>query len=217
MKTDSQLQLDVLAELKWEPSVTTSRIGVEVQDGIVTLAGEVHSFAEKWHAERATLRVAGVRALAIDLTVKLSGQGKRTDSDIARSVQSALEWSTPLPADAIKALVEDGWVTLNGQVEWQYQKEAAALAVRYLTGVTGVSNQIALKSKVSTAAVKAEIDAALQRRAFDNSPLITVTVDGNQVTLTGEVHSWAERELARDAAWGTAGVHRVDDRMTLSA
>jgi len=216
MKTDSQLQTDVLAELKWEPAVTAPQIGVEVKDGVVTLSGEVSSFAEKWHAEQATQRVAGVQALAVELTVKLSGLGQRTDTDIARSVQSALAWTSPLPADAVKALVEGGWVTLSGHVDWQYQKEAANAAVRYLVGVTGVSNQLSLKSRVSTLAVKTEIDAALQRRAYDNTPLIAVTVDGNKVTLTGKVHSWSERELARDAAWGTAGVHSVDDRMTVS-
>ena len=215
MKTDAQLQHDVMAELKWEPSVHAAQIGVEVKDGVVTLAGEVSSYAEKWNAERATQRVAGVKALAIDMTVKLSGLGKRTDADIARSVENSLEWTTFLPADSVKTMVEGGWVTLSGEVDWKYQKQTASDAIRYLVGVKGVSNQIVVKPPVSGSAVKSDIEAALKRRATADARAITVDVSGSDVTLSGTVHSWSERELATDSAWSAPGVRHVIDNMTL--
>jgi osmotically-inducible protein OsmY len=215
MKTDSQLQQDVSAELAWEPSVHAAQIGVEVKDGVVTLAGEVSSYAEKWNAERAAQRVAGVQALAVELSVKLSGLGLRSDADIARSVENVLSWTSFLPADAVKVLVEGGWVTLSGEVDWQYQRQAAADAVRYLLGVTGVSDQIAVKPQVVAGSVKADIDAALKRRAASDAQTISVGVLGADVTLSGTVHSWAERALATDTAWSTPGVRNVLDKMTL--
>ena len=215
MKTDAQLQHDVMAELKWEPSVHAAQIGVEVKDGVVTLAGEVSSYAEKWNAERAAQRVAGVKALAIDMTVKLSGLGKRTDADIARSVENALEWTTFLPANSVKTMVEGGWVTLSGEVDWKYQKQSASDAIRYLVGVKGVSDQIAVKPRVSGSAVKSDIEAALKRRAIADAKTIAVDVSGSDVTLSGTVHSWSERELATDSAWSAPGVRRVIDNMTI--
>jgi osmotically-inducible protein OsmY len=215
MKTDTQLQQDVIAELKWESSVNASQIGVEVKDGVVTLAGEVSSFAEKWNAENAALRVYGVKALAIDLDVKLSGLGKRTDADIARSAENALDWSSFLPNDSLKVMVENGWITLSGEADWQYQKLAAADALRYLVGVTGVSNQILVKPKLTSGSVKSDIEAALRRRANGDAKNITVEVSGNDVTLSGKVHSWSERELARQSAWGTPGVWNVVDNITV--
>lgn len=215
MKTDSQLQQDVLAELKWEPSVHASEIGVEVKDGVVTLAGHVGSFSEKWNAERAAQRVSGVKALAVEMDVKLPGSSKRIDADIARSAESSLQWTTLLPKDAVKIKVEGGWVTLTGQVEWQYQRESATNAVRFLMGVTGVSDDIALKPKLSSTAVKTDIEAALKRRATADAHKIKVDVKGSDVTLTGTVSSWAERDLATHSAWGTPGVHNVVDKMTM--
>jgi osmotically-inducible protein OsmY len=216
MKTDSQLQQDVLAELKWEPSVHAAQIGVEVKDGIVTLAGHVGSFSEKWNAERAAQRVAGVKALAVEMDVQLQGSSKRTDSDIARTAENALLWTTFLPTDAVKIKVEDGWITLTGKVDWQYQRESAANAVRYLMGVKGVSDDIAIESKVSSTAVKTDIEASLKRRAIADSQKIKVDVKGSDVTLTGTVSSWAERDLATASAWGTSGVHNVHDKMTMT-
>jgi osmotically-inducible protein OsmY len=218
MKTDSQLQQDVSAELKWEPSVTASQIGVEAKDGVVTLAGEVSSYSEKWNAERAAQRVSGVMALATELTVKLSQFGTRTDADIARAVENALEWSSSVPDDAVKVLVDGGWVTLSGSVDWRFQKQAASDIVRHLVGVTGVSDQIAIKPKLSLSAVgsvKADIEAALKRSATADAQKISVTVDGSDVTLSGLVHSWAERDTATTAAWGTPGVRSVVDKMSL--
>lgn len=215
MKTDSQLQQDVMAELKWEPEVHAAQIGVEVKNGIVTLAGEVASYAEKWNAEHAAQRVNGVKALAVEMTVKLSGFGKRSDTDIAESARNILSWTGSLPEDAVKVLVEGGWLTLTGDVEWQYQRQVASDCVRNLIGVTGVSNQIELKPTLSAGSVKADIEAALKRRAVDDAKTIAVEVRGGDVTLTGTVHSWAERELAKRSAWGTAGVRNVVDKMNL--
>ena len=214
MKSDSQLQQDVLAELKWEPCVTASRIGVEVQSGVVTLAGQVGSYSEKWHAERAAQRVSGVGALAVELKVKLTGDS-RTDSEIALSVESVLLWSTSIPDDAVKVMVENGFVTLTGDVGWQYQRLAAADSIRTISGVTGVSNQIGLKPTVSMSAVKSDIEAALKRSASEDAKKITVEVHGADVTLKGKVSSWAERETATTSAWGTPGVRSVRDEMTL--
>ena len=215
MKTDSQLQQDVMAELKWEPAVHAAQIGVEVKDGIVTLAGEVSSYAEKWNAERAAQRVHGVKALAVEMKVKLSGFGKRTDADIAQSATNILSWTSSLPADAIKVMVEDGWLTLSGDVEWQYQRKAATDSVRNLVGVTGVSNQIVIKPSLSASVVKSDIEAALKRRAAADAKTIAVDVKGADVTLTGTVHSWAERDLATRSAWGSSGVRNVVDKMNL--
>src|SRR5450755_4002741 len=148
MKTDAQLQQDVIAELNWEPSVNAAQIGVEVKDGIVTLAGHVSSYAEKYAAERAAQRVCGVKALAVEMNVNLPGSSKRIDADIARSAENVLEWMTYLPKDCVKVKVEGVWITLSGEVAWEYQRQAAVSAVRYLMGVTGVSDQIAIKPKV---------------------------------------------------------------------
>jgi len=197
MKTDSQLQQDVMAELKWEPAVHAAQIGVEVKDGVVTLAGEVGSFGEKWNAERAAQRVNGVQALTVELT------------------ETTLGWTNSLPANAVKVLVEGGWLTLSGDVEWQYQRRDAFDSVRYITGVTGVSNQIGIKPSLSATVVKSDIEAAIKRRAAADAKTISVDVKGADVTLTGTVHSWAERELATRSAWSSLGVKNVVDKMTL--
>jgi osmotically-inducible protein OsmY len=215
MKTDSQLQKDVGEELRWEPQVAASQIGVEVKDGVVTLSGEVSSFAEKWNAEQAAQRVSGVNALAVDLKVKISGLGARTDADIARSAENALQWSTSVPDGAIKVMVEKGYITLTGDVDWQYQRLAAAASVRFLAGVTGVSDQIAIKPTLKVSAVKSDIDNALKRAALADSKKIHVEIHGADVTLTGKVQNWAERDTATTSAWGTPGVQRVIDKMTI--
>ncbi|MEO7642623.1 MAG: BON domain-containing protein [Ramlibacter sp.] len=216
MKSDSQLKTDVSEELKWEPSVNATHIGVEVEGGIVTLAGHVDSYAEKWNAEKAAQRVSGVKGLAVEMDIKLPGYSARTDADIARSAEQALAWTSYLPRDEIKIMVESGFVTLTGEVEWQYQRNAAAMAVRHLMGVTGVSDQIAIKAMASAGVVKSGIEAALKRRASSDAQDISVSVQGSDVTLTGVVHSWSERELARNSAWGAKGVHRVVDNLTMA-
>jgi osmotically-inducible protein OsmY len=216
MKTDSQLQQDVMAELKWEPAVHAEQIGVEVKDGIVTLAGHVDSFPAKWNAERAAQRVAGVKALAVEIDVKLSGATKRDDADVARSVENVLLWTTYLPKDSVKVMVEDGWVTLSGQVQWGFQRTTATAAVRYLAGVKGVSDQITIKPGVTAGVVKSDIEAALKRRATNEANGIKVAVNGSEVTLTGKVPTWAERDAAGSAAWSSPGVTNVVDNIGIS-
>ena len=215
MKTDAQLQQDVMAELKWEPAVHATQIGVQVKNGVVTLAGEVGSYIEKWNAEHAAQRVTGVKALAIEIKIKLPGASKRTDADIAESAKNILTWTSALPIDAIKVMVEGGWLTLSGDVEWQFQRQAATDCVRRLMGVTGVSNQIAIKPSPSASVVKSDIEAALKRRIDSDAKSISVDVQGGAVTLTGSVHSWAERDLATRTAWGSSGVRQVVDKIIL--
>lgn len=216
MKTDAQLKHDILSELEWEPSINASEIGVEVKDGVVTLAGHVDSYGEKWHAEKAVERVAGVRALAVEIAVKLPGSGMRSDTEIAHVAASALKWQTFLPEGAIQLMVESGWITLSGQVEWEYQRQAANTAVRHLAGVRGVNDEIVISAKVSGGDVKANIESALKRRAIVDGQNVSVTVDGAGVTLTGNVDSWTEREQASNSAWGTAGVERVVNNITVA-
>jgi osmotically-inducible protein OsmY len=216
MKSDVEVQRDVMAELKWEPSVNAAQIGVEVKDGIVTLAGHVDSFAEKWDVERAAQRVSGVKALAIEIDVKLAAPNRRDDADIARSAENVLQWTTYWP-ESIDIMVEDGWITLTGEVDWEYQRQAVSAAIRYLMGVRGVSNQIAVKPQVSRSAVKADIEAALRRRATRGAEGVSVEVHGTGVTLSGTVHSWAEREVVRNSAWGAPGVTNVVDNLTVAS
>lgn len=213
MKTDAQLQKDVTAELGWEPSINAAQIGVEVKDGIVTLAGHVCCYAEKWDAERAAQRVAGVKALTVEIEVKLPGTSTRTDVDVARSAENVLLWATDAAQGGVKVMVENGWITLSGEVDWDYQRQAAASAIRHLTGVRGVSCNIAVKPKVSSTAVKSDIEAALKRRASSEAHKIVVAVHGTSVTLSGTAHSWSERELATHSAWGTPGVQYVVDEI----
>jgi osmotically-inducible protein OsmY len=216
MKTDAQLKQDIVAELSWEPSVNASQIGVEVKDGTVTLAGHVDSYAEKCHAERAAQRVSGIKGLAVEMDVKLPGLSQRTDADIARSAQNVLEWTTYLPKESIKVKCEKGWITLSGEVEWDYQRQSAKDAIRPLLGVIGVSDEITVKPRVSMSAVKSEIEAALKRQAHADAQGISVEVHGSDVTLTGKVHDWAERSLATSSAWAAPGVRNVVDKLTIS-
>ena len=216
MKTDAQLQQDIIAELKWEPAVDATQIGVEVVGGVATLSGSVESYAQKWNAQRAAQRVFGLQALAMELKVNLSAYAQRTDADIARSATEVLGWTGSVPTDSVKVLVEDGWVTLSGEVPWQYQRQDAAHAVRFLAGVTGLSNQIGIRAAVSADGVKDQVEAALKRRAISDAQNIHVNVQGTDVTLTGTVHSWAERELATRSAWGTAGVGNVVDQLPVT-
>lgn len=216
MKTDTELQHDVSAELQWDPAVHAARLGVLVKDGIVTLTGDVDSFSEKWHAERAAQRVDGVSAMTSEVVVRLPSSGLRTDADIAASIGHALAWNTLVPEGAIQVLVESGQVTLSGETEWHFQREAAADSVRHLMGVTGVSNQIGLKPRATVSTVKDDIATALTRSAASDAQLITVAVKGDEVILGGTVHSWHERDAAVHAAWASPGVARVIDQMHLA-
>jgi len=216
MKTDIALQKDVIAELSWDPSVNSARIGVEVEDGIVTLAGHVRSYSEKWGAERAACRVLGVKGLAIEISVVLPGSSERNDIDIARAAENILQWQTYLPQNYVKVMVENGWITLTGDVAWHYQRDAAEVAVQDLMGVTGVSNQITLRPRVDLKAVKSDIVTALKRRADADAKSISVEIQGTDVTLTGTVHSLSERDLAKHSAWNTPGVRNVTNNIIVN-
>ncbi|MFS2203199.1 BON domain-containing protein [Variovorax sp. Varisp36] len=217
MKTDTQLRNDIQAELNWAPDVKTSDIGVIVKDGVVTLTGHLASYAEKYAVERAVQRVHGVRALAIELSVKLPFDNQRTDADIAMAAERALEWNVLVPDDKIHPMVEKGWLTLNGEVEWDYQRSAAESAVCNLMGVTGVSNLVKVKPKVSPADIEKKIHDALSRQADREARQLAITVSGSQVTLRGTVHSWTERDAVQGAAWATPGVTVVVNDLLVDA
>jgi len=208
-KSDKVLQEDIINELAWDPSVNATRIGVAVKDGVVTLTGHLDTFAEKEAAIRSLRRISGVKAIAVEVDVKPSGEHKRSDTDIANSVEVALKWHTSIPADAIRPTVEHGWVTLEGEVEWDFQRRSAEKAVRTLVGVVGISNQVKLRPKPLAADISRQIEDALKRQAIREAQHITITVDGDTVTLRGAVHSWHERLAAQGVAWSAPGVRSV--------
>lgn len=217
MKYDSELKRDVENELKWEPSVNDAHIGVTVRDGIVTLTGHVPSFGEKAASEKAAKRVYGVKAVADELEVKLPGvAASRTDEDIARACAHALENNTAVPENSVKVVVRDGWITLDGEVEWQYQKEAAMRSVRYLLGVKAVVNNISVKARVSPKDVKDKIKSAFHRSAEIDVRRIDVEVHDGKVILHGNVRSWAEKKEAQRAAWSAPGVTSVEDQIAVT-
>ena len=211
MKTDLQIQQDVMAELKWEPKVNAAHIGVEVKNGVVTLSGHVDSFAEKWGAEQAAKRVAGVRIIAIELDVVLPGSSKKSDTEIAKAAMDALKWNVYKLADLVSIKVEDGFITMTGAVPWQFERISAENSLRYLTGVRGVYNHIAVKPAISVNTVKFDIEQALKRRAHEDAQDITVSIHDDEVTLGGKIHDWKEKSLAIDAVWAVPGVKKVID------
>lgn len=217
MKTNTELQRDVQDELQYEPSVDSAEIGVIAKDGIVTLSGRVKSYAEKWSAARATERVSGVKAIVDQMEVALPQSHNRTDEDVAQAVLNALAWDVWVPNERIKVKVEQGYVVLEGTVDYKYQQTAAINAVRNLAGVKGVSNLIAVKSPVSPSEVKQKIEKALRRAAELDAQQIKVDVYDNKVTLRGTIHSWAERSEVERAAWSAPGVSQVEDNLTFIA
>jgi osmotically-inducible protein OsmY len=214
---DLELKKSVESELNFEPSINAAEIGVAVRDGVVTLSGRIPSYWEKIAAERAAARVSGVKAVANELEVRLPGSSERTDEDIARAALDSLKWSVLVPQDKIKVKVSKGWITLEGKVDWQYQKSAAEKAVRKLYGVVGVSNLIEVKPQVSKAEVKSSIEAALKRLAEVDASRIRVETEDGKVVLSGSVRSWFEREEAERAAWAAPGVRAVEDRIAIAA
>jgi osmotically-inducible protein OsmY len=214
--TNQELKQHVQNALDWEPSVDQRDIGVSVDQGVVTLRGNVRSYAEKAAAERVTLRVYGVKAVADDLEVRLASGYERTDTDIAQAAVAALMWNTVVPPDRVTVAVTKGWVTSKGTLEWQYQKDAVARAIRDLAGVKGIANEIIVKPRVSTTDVQAKIEAAFKRSAEIDARRVSVSAQGGKITLTGNVHSWAERREAERAAWAAPGVVQVDDRITIT-
>ena len=215
VRTDAEIQKDIADALKWEPSLRDDDIAIAVRDGVVTLAGYVDSYFDKWRAERAIENVAGVKAIANDLNVVLPVSSERPDPDIARAAVDVLKWNVSIPDDRVRVKVENGWVTLEGEVDWGYQREAAMRAIRSLTGVKGVSNRIAVRAQPSPSNVKQRIMDALKRGAEFDASRISVEIQGHKAILEGTVRSYAEKKDAERAALNAPGITEIENRLTI--
>lgn len=215
MKTDVEIQNDVIEELRWEPLLNASEIGVAVKDGIVTLSGVVSTFGKKIAAENAAKRVYGVKAVAEDIEVKLVEGGRKNDTEIAGAVMNALKWHSAVQENKIQVKVENGWVTLEGEVEWEFQKAAARSMVQDLSGVVGILNKIRIVPSVKAEDIKRKISAAFHRSATLDAEKIHLDISGSKVTLTGKVRSFVEKRDAERAAWLAPGVDKVDNRLEI--
>jgi osmotically-inducible protein OsmY len=216
MSSDNDLKQAVFDEMRWEPSVEAAHIGVTAKSGVVTLTGHVDTYAQKSDAEKAASRVKGVKAVVENIEVKLPSSYERDDEDIAAAAIDRLGWNSSIPEDAVKVKVEGGWVTLTGEVAWNYEKSAAEGDIRTLMGVTGVSNQILLKpSLISTSDVRNDIERALHRSWYYDPNTIKVAADGGKITLTGTVTTWNARQLAGSAAWSAPGATSVENEISV--
>lgn len=214
-KTDSDLQRDVLEELEWEPSIDHADIGVSVIDGVVTLGGYVKSYAEKIAAQRAAMRVEGVKALADEIVVRFASDRKTADHEIAKRILDIFTYDVLIPEDRIKIAVEHGWVSLTGDVDWKYQSDEATRAAGKVSGVSGVSNNIVITSKASIPDIRKRIEDAFKRQAGLDAASVTIATSGHKVTLGGKVKAFHERRLAAQAAWAAPGVTQVEDRIII--
>ena len=216
MKSDTEIERDVREELKWDPDLDATDVAVSVKNGVVTLTGFTRSYTDRLEAELAAKRVAGVHAVANDIEVRLPAIDQRPDPDIARDAVAALKSELPISHDRIKIIVKDGWITLEGAVEWQYQRTSAETAIRRVKGVKGVTNVIAVKPKVEPSELQRKIMEAFKRNAEVDANRITVEAHGSEVILKGTVRSWIEREEAERVAWSAPGITHVEDRIVVS-
>ena len=216
MKSDHEIELDVKDELQWDPNLDAADVAVSVEKGVVTLAGFVKNYADKYEAESAAKRVAGVLGIANDIEVRIPSVDERPDPEIARDAVAAIKNQLPISSEHIKVIVKDGWVTLEGRVEWQYQRNTAETAVRRIKGVRSVSNLIQLKPRAQPSEIKRKIQDAFKRSAEVDANRITVEANGGEVVLKGTVRSWVEREEAERVAWAAPGVTKVEDRIVVS-
>jgi len=215
MKTDAEIQKDVIDELKWEPFLNASEIGVAVKNGVVTLSGMLDSYSKKISAEKAVKRVAGVKAIAEDIQIGISPTYSKTDTEIAEAVLNALKWHTPVKEEKIKIKVEDGIVRLDGEVDWEYQKVNAKLAIEHLAGVRGINNFITVTPRAAVADINKKIMSAFHRNATIDANRITAEVQGSKVILRGKVRSLAEKEDAEFAAWNAPGVSVLENKLVV--
>jgi osmotically-inducible protein OsmY len=217
MRKDLDLKREILAELDYEPSVNSRALDVSVKEGVVTLSGVVDSYAEKFAAETAAKRIQGVQAVAMDVEVRVPTLQRHSDVDIARAAVTALEWNVLVPKDRLQVKVENGWLTLDGEVGWDYQRTAAACAVRNLAGVRGLTNAILLTPKAATEPIREQILGALRRSAQLDARSVQVAAVDGRVTLTGRVSSWMARGEAERLAWAASGVSQVENRLVVAA
>jgi osmotically-inducible protein OsmY len=217
MKTDQEIQNDVMDELKWEPFLTASEIGVAVKNGIVTLSGTVDRYAKKIAAETAAKKVNGVKAVAEDIEVKLGTSSKKNDTEIAEAAIIALKWHSAMQENKIKISVENGWVTLEGDVDWEFQRNSAKYMVENLIGVVGITNNIKIKTVVASTDVKRKIASAFHRSATVDSEKINITLEGTKVILSGKVRSFAEKKDAENAAWLAPGVNSIENNLEIDS
>jgi osmotically-inducible protein OsmY len=213
MKTDIEIQKDVMDELKWEPLLSASEIGVAVKQGVVTLSGTVDSYSKKEEAETATKRVSGVKAVAEDIEVKPFSTSVKNDTEIARMVADSLKWHSAVQEEKIKVKVEDGWVTIEGETNWEYQKDAIKSTVKNLTGVKGISNLISVKPSITAKDIKQKISLAFHRSATVDAEKVNIEINGNKAILTGRVRSWSEKNDAENATWKAQGITSIENKL----